>query len=981
MPIILSENDSQELAGKKKLVINEESFLSAPRKENSQELSDSVQETIDGAAFFDGAQVDKLRVVVGKNWDFREKNGSSDKSFSSDWGAPVVFQERSAEFDPCAGTQEFVEGTGNFALSNSVIKEKVKLNFSRVFAEKVNEPPPAGIASTVGGPSWINWVKRGVITETGKTYAPIIRTDKAFFDYYHEGINPFTPAEMLSKQPSGKAFFANYKTYYNERLDSAAYEKAVGVTKIGFQLLQNSLPNIYGFIKLLANDSLSENDLFSLKPIIEELQLYDGTAPGSTEEKNIFKVLLKKLPLEALITKFGSIGYQPLNQPEKHSKIIEKIISLDFDKVDGDSLFSDYFNEYIQPLDLPSSFYLEKSMTNLVFSGDSLKLLNKADQYKRYFPFYAELEFTAKLNTSIGDAVKQFFLTKLMSEIVLNNTTPTEAAAYTDSWLVEISQLAALGGQLGAGGEGSPYPVKNFMDYSQESAFETGFHQTKYYLANDGTVVPTNSEDIGPLSQIEPQTLSPVQQKRSVNLPLALEYWLNPIDSEFEGVYNGEQKDAGPSFSKADLRNYLSIFRNDFNEPVNINSDENIIFKKLFGSAFYAKLISTYNTKKRTYEDIINGVPAYTEDLFYRIEKIVIDIDPVTGEAAEERVVQNILFPNTSELDIVKYVDTQLKYAKYATYKYNVYAHRLVFGSKYRYYWPTQTNGNSSFDYEDYVIDLSRPRKTYKAEELLGISVEALNKNLVSYNAVLNVEVEPSIMIVEDRMFSTPAIIILDKPPVIPDVNIVPYRAVNNRIKILMSGASDRYRAAPVIMLESDRAEFDQILAAQLSADGKVEFGSDDPVDTYQIFRTQERPRSYEDFELYDQVTQGVYEEQILPNSKYYYTFRAIDTHNHVSNPTPVYEVELIDEKGAVKPIIRLIDMEPPTNKTIIKDCQKYIYLKPTLKQLYFSSDPAVDSIFSEPNQKKKYKMRLTSKGSGKKIDINFSFKKKIQTE
>ena len=322
-----------------------------------------------------------------------------------------------------------------------------------------------------------------------------------------------------------------------------------------------------------------------------------------------------------------------------------------------------------------------------------------------------------------------------------------------------------------------------------------------------------------------------------------------------------------------------------------------------------------------------------------------------------------------------------MKYAKYATYKYNVYAHRLVFGSKYRYYWPTQTNGNSSFEYEDYVIDLSRPRLNYTAEELLGISVLPLGKNQVSYNAVLNVEVEPSIMIVEDRVFSTPDIIILDKPPVIPDVNIVPYRAVNNRIKILMSGATDRYRATPVIMLESDREEFDQILAAQLSVDGKVEFGSDDPVDTYQIFRTQERPKSYEDFELYDQVTQSVYEEQILPNSKYYYTFRAIDTHNHVSNPTPVYEVELIDEKGAVKPIIRLIDMEPPTNKTIIKDCQKYIYLKPTLKQLYFSSDPTVNSIFSEPNQKKKYKMRLTSKGSGKKIDINFSFKKKIQTE
>ena len=89
-----------------------------------------------------------------------------------------------------------------------------------------------------------------------------------------------------------------------------------------------------------------------------------------------------------------------------------------------------------------------------------------------------------------------------------------------------------------------------------------------------------------------------------------------------------------------------------------------------------------------------------------------------------------------------------------------------------------------------------------------------------------------------------------------------------------------------------------------------------------------------------------------------------------------MYEVELIDEKGAVKPIIRTIEMVPMKNKNNIKDCQKYIYLKPALQQLYFSDNSETDSIFSNSQNKKKYKMRITSKGSGKKIDINFSFKK-----
>ena len=168
----------------------------------------------------------------------------------------------------------------------------------------------------------------------------------------------------------------------------------------------------------------------------------------------------------------------------------------------------------------------------------------------------------------------------------------------------------------------------------------------------------------------------------------------------------------------------------------------------------------------------------------------------------------------------------------------------------------------------------------------------------------------------------------MDKPPVAPNVDIVPFRAVNNRVKILLDGLSDRYRDFPVLITDQDGKKFSDILKAQMSLDGKVEFGSDDPVTSFQIFRTQQKPNSYQDFELYEQTNQQHYEEQILPNTKYYYTFRAIDSHGHVSNPSSVYQVELIDEKGAVKPIIRLFDMTPPSNKTLSKQCQKYVYVK-----------------------------------------------------
>ena len=94
-----------------------------------------------------------------------------------------------------------------------------------------------------------------------------------------------------------------------------------------------------------------------------------------------------------------------------------------------------------------------------------------------------------------------------------------------------------------------------------------------------------------------------------------------------------------------------------------------------------------------------------------------------------------------------------------------------------------------------------------------------------------------------------------------------------------------------------------------------------------------------------------------------------------------VYEVELIDEKGSIKPLIRTFELNSKEKITVFDECQKYIYIKPSVKQLFFHNSPDVDGVFSSEDKKKKYKIRLTSKGTGKKIDINFSFIKNTAAE
>ena len=82
-------------------------------------------------------------------------------------------------------------------------------------------------------------------------YNPIIPrgedgvSPRDFYDHYHETHTPFEPEELLTKQPIGASYFADYKTYYNERIKSNTFEDTVGARDD----INNSLPTPYAFFK------------------------------------------------------------------------------------------------------------------------------------------------------------------------------------------------------------------------------------------------------------------------------------------------------------------------------------------------------------------------------------------------------------------------------------------------------------------------------------------------------------------------------------------------------------------------------------------------------------------------------------------------------------------------------------------------------------------------------------------------------------
>jgi hypothetical protein len=277
----------------------------------------------------------------------------------------------------------------------------------------------------------------------------------------------------------------------------------------------------------------------------------------------------------------------------------------------------------------------------------------------------------------------------------------------------------------------------------------------------------------------------------------------------------------------------------------------------------------------------------------------------------------------------------------------------------------------------------------------------------------------PSIKLVE-LPYVEKSIIMLDKPPIWPDVNIVPYRGVKNKLLFWLNGNIGNYRVQPIVLEPSDLDSIDAIREAQdLRSSDPIEYKGDDASHIFQIFRITKFPRSYEDFaeSKIAEIRTDKFEnpckfasaadfvDTMQPNKKYYYTFRAIDNHGHISNPSPIYETEIVYDAGSPFLQMQTIDFNlvknPPQTPTI--NMKRYIRIRPSWlqsnvnlmasglleptgekKNINLKTDmpnPPVDEtgwvhlgIADEQVWGKKFKIRITSSKTGRKVDLNLIF-------
>ena len=402
--------------------------------------------------------------------------------------------------------------------------------------------------------------------------------------------------------------------------------------------------------------------------------------------------------------------------------------------------------------------------------------------------------------------------------------------------------------------------------------------------------------------------------------------------------------------------------------------------------AFSGKFKEGVENYDRTFKEILNGKKAYSEAVFYKIEKYSA-VEDFNGELIPGELLQSTYLPNSKEINVHKFIDTQVRYGK--TYIYRIYSYEMVFGTKYYYEIDNLPNHDNI------------PPKT----------------DLAINEAKICVIHEPSVKLVEVPYFQK-TIVVMDKPPIAPDVNIVPYRDIKNKLLFLFQGNAGNYKLKPFFLQNEDEAIMDNIrLAQDLTSEELVEFANDDPPKIFEVYRTTQRPEKYEDFigKKFAEVktdqfnvpckiaSAGAFRDTVEPNTKYYYTFRTIDNHGHFSNPSPIYEVEIIYNAGSPFLNLKIINLKTEKNppQMAAKKFKKYIEIKAAKQQTIFNKvasgvedeegRPTVRNLITETTLDeeggpvhlgtagenlwgKKIKVRIISRKTGKRIDVNIKF-------
>jgi len=276
------------------------------------------------------------------------------------------------------------------------------------------------------------------------------------------------------------------------------------------------------------------------------------------------------------------------------------------------------------------------------------------------------------------------------------------------------------------------------------------------------------------------------------------------------------------------------------------------------------------------------------------------------------------------------------------------------------------------------------------------------------YFANFVVTTQPSLKIFEIP-FMTKTLKVLDHPP--NKVYVEPSYVEDNSNKILFEIHYEtfdlRNAQFPTLITPDDILAKEQYLNANnLLENGILKRESVSRQTQIQVYRINKRPTSFRDFEdgfrhsidlkmdvSENSYTGGCIYDTIPSGKKFYYAFRILNENGQAGQLEEIIEAEYINDGGYKYAMFNVLyeeDLSTDTFSSISIDAQKVVQLTPNIQQSILNTDDtnfensAIDELTNGKVRlgvaddliwEKTFKIRMTSKKTGKKIDLNVTYK------
>jgi len=599
--------------------------------------------------------------------------------------------------------------------------------------------------------------------------------------------------------------------------------------------------------------------------------------------------------------------------------------------------------------------------------------------------------------------IKDFELGKVQTQqtsSLLKNIFVTSADIYDD-----ISQVNQASDIL-------PHYVKttfnfdgtgNFLKQVSENNFEHRFIKIlkDSFLSQDGAPEPTNVNFSLNIEQFnkntEIETISTTSELKVVDVFDLMNYSLtdyNTSNSNFFYLFD-DSETAKSQYNNNSVRR--------FEKTIPTIKQTNSLINLLNSTTFLSTLES----------EPINLQQKYNEVVAYRIEKIG---GAVTGDRFTQDAIQNFWFLNSDEVERFEFLDNQVIFNQ--NYTYRIYKYVLIAGLEYTYSDLSVTRTIANLDSAGWCLEFfdpetgesSSPSYNDDSDDVVALGTTfATDAQVTSpvgqqYLADFKLKVLPSVKIVEVPLFEK-QISIVDSPT--NYVQVSPTFTLDDSNRLIFRiryGAKIPFKMPTSVTAED--ADYSQkfmrsydILDDDLITTNSVSL----PIDL-EIYRIEQMPNSLSDFNgnLYKTISMKIPDQnatfrtttiadKVHPNKKYFYLFRIVNEAGNFGVGSNVIQAELVSDGGykfanfeaffenelgprplsrTIKSFKKLLNISPSIDNLIIDDSEADFtdLAKNQVQNINFGASE--DSLWG-----KKYKIRLTSKKTGKKIDINITHK------